>query len=45
VGIYVAALISFLFPILFGRKRIKHQEQEVLKIEARRHDLVDVEAE
>ena len=45
IGIYIAPLVSFLFPILFGRKRIKFQEQEVLKIEARRHDLVDVDAE
>ena len=45
LGIYVAPLTSFLFPILFGRKRIKLQEQEVLKIEARRHDLADVNAE
>jgi hypothetical protein len=44
-GIYIAALISFLFPILFGRKRIRTQEDEVLKIEARRHDLVDVDLE
>ncbi len=45
VGIYIAPLVSFLFPILFGRKRIKLQEQEVLKIESRRHDLINVEAE
>ncbi len=45
VGIYVAPLVSFLFPILFGRKRIKLQEQEVIKIESRKHDLVDVTAE
>lgn len=45
VGVYVAPLVSFLFPILFGRKRIKTQEAEVLKIEARKHDLVDIDAE
>ncbi|MEY4320125.1 MAG: hypothetical protein RLZZ471_66 [Actinomycetota bacterium] len=45
VGIYLAPLVSFLFPILFGRKRIKNQEEEVLKIESRRHDLINVEAE
>jgi len=45
VGIYIAPLVSFLFPILFGRKRIKLQEQEVLKIESRRNDLINVEAE
>jgi hypothetical protein len=45
IGIFVAPLVSFLFPILFGRKRIALQEQEVLKIESRRHDLTDVSAE
>jgi len=45
IGIYVSPLVAFLFPILFGRKRIKNQESEVLKIEARRHDLADVETE
>jgi hypothetical protein len=45
VGIYISPMVGFLFPILFGRKRIKLQEQEVLKIESRRNDLVDVDAE
>ena len=44
-GIYIAPLVAFLFPILFGRKRVKSQEQEVLKIEARKTDLIDVIAE
>ena len=45
IGVFIAPLVAFLFPILFGRKRIALQEQEVLKIEARRHDLADVDAE
>jgi purine-cytosine permease-like protein len=45
LGVFIAPLVAFLFPILFGRKRIALQEQEVLKIEARRHDLADVDAE
>jgi len=45
VGIYVAVAVGFVFPILFGRKRIQNQEAEVLKIESRRHDLADVSAE
>jgi hypothetical protein len=32
-----------LFPILFGRKRIRGQESEVLAIEARKNDLENVE--
>lgn len=44
-GIYIAPLVAFIFPILFGRKRVKSQEQEVLKIEARKTDLIDVIAE
>jgi hypothetical protein len=45
IGVYISPLVSFLFPILFGRRRIKAQEAEALKIESRRHDLVDVDAE
>ena len=43
LGIFVAAFIGILFPILFGRKRVRLQEEEVLKIENRRNDLTDVE--
>jgi NCS1 family nucleobase:cation symporter-1 len=43
VGIFISLGFSALFPILFGRKRIASQEAEVLKIEARRNDLDDVE--
>ena len=45
IGIYIAPLTAFLFPILFGRKRVKLQEQEVLKIESRKTDLENVIAE
>ncbi|MEY4618669.1 MAG: hypothetical protein RL101_855, partial [Actinomycetota bacterium] len=45
IGIFIAPLVAFIFPILFGRKRIALQEKEVLKIEARRHDLADVDAD
>jgi hypothetical protein len=34
---------SVLFPLLFGRKRIRAQEAEVLAIEARKRDLEHVE--
>ena len=42
-GSLIALFVSALFPVLFGRKRIKLQEQEVLKIEARRNDLDGIE--
>jgi purine-cytosine permease-like protein len=43
VGIVIALGFSVLFPILFGRKRIRGQEDEVLAIEARKRDLEHVE--
>lgn len=43
VGIAIALGLSVLFPILFGRKRIRSQELEVLAIEARRNELDNVE--
>jgi purine-cytosine permease-like protein len=43
IGALIALGFASLFPILFGRKRIAAQEAEVLKIEARRNDLDDVE--
>ena len=42
LGLLVAGLIGFAFPILFGRKRIREQEREVLATEARRRDLADI---
>jgi len=43
VGVLLALGFAFLFPLLFGRKRIKEQELEVLKIEARKNDLDGVD--
>jgi hypothetical protein len=43
VGIAIALGLSVLFPIFFGRKRIRSQELEVLAIEARRNELDNVE--
>jgi purine-cytosine permease-like protein len=43
VGILLALGFASLFPLLFGRKRIKEQELEVLKIEARKNDLDGVD--
>ena len=43
IGALIALGFASVFPILFGRKRIASQEAEVLKIEARRNDLDDVE--
>ena len=43
VGALLALVVSSLFPVLFGRKRIKLQEQEVLKIESRKNDLDGIE--
>jgi len=43
VGAVIALGFSVLFPILFGRKRIREQEAEVLAIEARKQDLEHVE--
>ena len=42
LGLVIAFACSLLFPVLFGIPRIKKQEAEVLKIEARRNDLKDV---
>jgi len=42
LGLVIAFAFSLLFPVLFGIPRIKKQEAEVLKIEARRNDLKDV---
>ncbi|MBP6043761.1 MAG: cytosine permease [Rhodoluna sp.] len=39
IGILIALGFASLFPLLFGRNRIKAQEIEVLKIEARKKDL------
>ena len=44
VGIYIAFGFALLFPVIFGRGRVAQQEAELLKIEARRNDLDDVEA-
>jgi NCS1 family nucleobase:cation symporter-1 len=43
IGAVIALGFSVLFPILFGRKRIREQEAEVLAIEARKQDLEHVE--
>jgi hypothetical protein len=43
VGAVIALGFSVLFPILFGRKRIREQVAEVLEIEARKQDLEHVE--
>lgn len=43
VGVLLALGFACLFPPLFGRKRIKDQELEVLKIEARKKDLDGVD--
>ena len=43
VGAAIALGFSVLFPILFGRKRIRDQEGEVLAIEARKSDLEHVD--
>ena len=42
-GVLVSLGFSALFPILFTRGRIKAQEKEVLAIEARRHDLSNLD--
>ena len=43
IGAAIALGFSVLFPILFGRKRIRDQEAEVLAIEARKLDLEHVD--
>ncbi|MSY66503.1 MAG: hypothetical protein F2660_05545 [Actinobacteria bacterium] len=43
VGVLISLGFSVLFPLLFGRKRIRAQESEVLTIEARKRDLEHVE--
>ena len=43
IGAAIALGFSVLFPILFGRKRIRAQESEVLAIEARKSDLEHVD--
>jgi len=43
IGAAIALGFSVLFPILFGRKRIRAQESEVLAIEARKNDLEHVD--
>jgi purine-cytosine permease-like protein len=43
IGVLLALGFACLFPLLFGRKRIKDQELEVLKIEARKNDLDGVD--
>lgn len=42
LGLLVAGVIGFAFPMLFGRKRIREQEREVLATESRRRDLADI---
>lgn len=42
LGLFVAGLIGLIFPLAFGRKRIREQEREVLATEARRRDLADI---
>lgn len=42
LGLFVAGLIGLVFPLAFGRKRIREQEREVLATEARRRDLADI---
>jgi hypothetical protein len=41
-GVIIALAIGLLLPVIFGIPRIKHQETEVLAIEARRDDLKDI---
>jgi hypothetical protein len=43
IGAAISLGFSVLFPILFGRKRIRAQESEVLAIEARKNDLEHVD--
>jgi purine-cytosine permease-like protein len=43
VGVLISLGFSVLFPLLFGRNRIRAQESEVLAIEARKRDLEHVE--
>jgi hypothetical protein len=43
VGVLISLGFSVLFPLMFGRKRIRAQESEVLAIEARKRDLEHVE--
>ncbi len=43
VGVLISLGFSILFPLLFGRKRIRAQEAEVLQIESRKRDLEHVE--
>ena len=43
VGVLISLGFSVLFPLLFGRKRIRAQEAEVLAIEARKRDLEHIE--
>jgi hypothetical protein len=42
LGLFVAGLVGLIFPLAFGRKRIREQEREVLATEARRRDLADI---
>ncbi|MFM5968107.1 MAG: hypothetical protein ACKOQ8_03590, partial [Micrococcales bacterium] len=41
-GLLVAGAVGLLFPLLFGVRRIRVQEREVLATEARRRDLADI---
>lgn len=41
-GLLVAGAVGLLFPLLFGVRRIRVQEREVLATEARRKDLADI---
>ena len=42
-GIYFALVIAILFPVLFGGKRIRSQEAQVLEIERRRGSLLEID--
>lgn len=43
IGVLISLGFTLLFPILFGRKRIREQESEVLAIESRKRDLEHVD--
>lgn len=42
LGVVIAFALALIFPVAFGIPRIKRQEAEVLLIESRRQDLVNV---
>lgn len=41
-GLFVSGALGFAFPLLFGLRRIRNQEREVLATEARRRDLAGI---